>query len=355
MRGINYFLLAGLVWGLLFGGSRPGAAGPAPLDYYPYQGEHFRNLLEDSFQAGGKGETKDFYLWMNQAFQSYEARTPGGSRSSLTGWLETEKITLSQLSNKEKKSAAEVALGAELHKMIKTIIPRFSLERGFEFCNVINCGERQCFLQAVLIAGLLQEMGVEAGVVMVYRNIQGATSNNGHAVTLVRLPDGQDLIVDASEPEPFPRQQGLFAKASDYIYLRPIYAGASPRIVAYQTAAGGRRLTCRQAKTLDFAFLRSQFYYYRGERAPGGILSQKQTSAGLKASLLALRTSVALCPSNPLAVYMLGRVYYAQGNLPQARIFLRKAQQLYSRFGWVPPSVKEYRALAERGKPKPAY
>lgn len=350
---MKYFFLGWLVIGLLTGG-RAQAAGAAklePANYYPYQGEHFHRLLEDSFQAQKQGEAKDFYLWMDKAFQSYAAKTPGGSRLTLRGWLGGKKTALNRLTDKEKKSAGEIALGAELHKMIKTTIPRFSLERGFEFCNVINCGERQCFLQAVLIAGLLQEAGAEAGVVMVYRNIQGATSNNGHAVTLLKLPDGKDLIVDASEPEPFPRQQGLFAKSSDYIYLTPRYEGSSPKIIGYQAATGGRKLTCRQVGTLDFAFLRSQFYYYRGERAPGGILANPPTSAGLKASVQALATSVALCPNNPLAVYMLGRGYYAQGNLRQARGYLAQAEKLYARFGWSPASVGEYRALAEKGKP----
>jgi hypothetical protein len=353
MKNLTYLLLSLGCFGLLTVGQaltpvEPGRVSP---DYYPYQGERFRLLVDDSFQTRGKGEAKDFYLWMDKAFRDYQAKQPGGRQLILKDWLREQTGNLGKIASSDKKSEAEIALAAGLHKMIKAVIPHFSLERGFEFHNVIAYGERQCFLQAVLIAGLLQEAGVEAGVVMVYRNIQGATSNNGHAVTLVKLPDGNDLVVDASEPEPFPRHQGLFAKTSDYIYLTPIYAGSSPRIVAYQTGAGGRRLACRQVKTLDFAFLRSQFYYYRGERAPGGILAKKPTPAGLKASLQALRTAVTLCPENPLAVYMLGRVCYAQGDYRPARSYLARAQGLYARFGWVPQGVEQYRALAAAAGP----
>ena len=66
-------------------------------------------------------------------------------------------------------------------------------------CRAARSGQRQCFLQSVLIAGLLQRMGISAGVAMVYRNPRGEESNNGHAVTLVKLPDGDDLVADAAE------------------------------------------------------------------------------------------------------------------------------------------------------------
>ena len=62
----------------------------------------------------------------------------------------------------------------------------------------------------MIIAGLAQDMGVNAGVVMVYKNIEGAPTNNGHAVALFKLAEGKDIIVDASDPIPFVEQKGLF-------------------------------------------------------------------------------------------------------------------------------------------------
>jgi hypothetical protein len=233
-----------------------------------------------------------------------------------------------------------------VHRVVKGTIPRFSLDRGFEFCNVVRYGERQCFLQAVLIAGLLQRMGVPAGIAMVYRNIQGQETNNGHAVTLVRLADGRDLIVDASDPEPFARQQGLFVRVNDYQYADPIYEGASGKIVAYRSVPGRARLAPRQVRTLDLPFIRSQFAYYRGERRTGGLLARAKTRSGLAAAEKDLRTSVAFCPRNPLAVYMLGRARLAQGRTQDARPILQRAHDLYARFGWVPPGPRQYLAAA---------
>jgi len=57
-------------------------------------------------------------------------------------------------------------------------------------------------------------------------------------------------------------------------------------------------------------FIQSQFWYYRGERAPGGLLAEKSDD-GWPRRRTRCAPSVRLCPKNPLAVYMLGRVYYA--------------------------------------------
>lgn len=207
---------------------------------------------------------------------------------------------------------------------------------------------RSVLFRSVLIAGLLQAMGVDAGAVMVYKSNQGVVTNNGHAVALVKLPGKQDLIVDASDREPFPRQEGLFVKARDYRYVNPVYGKRSHKIRWYTPASGNQRIGTTQLGTLDYSFLRSQFWYYRGERAKGGLLSSHRTSKGLEAAARALRTSVKLCPRNPLSVYMLGRVYLTQGNLRQARKLLGTAYQLYSQFGWVPEDPKQYLASANQ-------
>jgi hypothetical protein len=247
-----------------------------------------------------------------------------------------------------------MALGAWLHRMVKSTIPRFSLDRGFEFCSVVRYGERQCFLQAVLIAGLLQRSGVRAGVAMVYRNLHGQETNNGHAVTLVRLSDGRDLIVDASDPEPFARQQGLYVRAGGYRYVDPVYEGRTGRIASYRTVPEKGKLSPAQVRTLDLAFIRSQFWYYRGERREGGLLSRAKTPAGLAAAAADLRKSVSLCPRNPLAVYMLGRVYHAQGKAEEAHRLFERAHRLYAAAGWVPAGPRQYLALTNRQRSRSA-
>ncbi len=91
------------------------------------------------------------------------------------------------------------------------MLPKFSLDRGYEFRHSVDRLERQCFLQSVLIAGLMQRMGMEAGVVMIYRNQKGEASNLGHATVVLKLDNGRDIMVDASDPHPFMRHRGVFA------------------------------------------------------------------------------------------------------------------------------------------------
>ncbi|MCL5104138.1 MAG: tetratricopeptide repeat protein [Armatimonadetes bacterium] len=321
------------------------AVAPADSEKYAYRGNRFDRFIKESYACVRPNKPGSFYVWMDKAYSASPNRYPGRQAFNLEELLAWERGQLARITDPAKKTQAEIDLGAWLHKMVKGIIPRFSLDRGFEFCNVVAYGERQCFLQSVLIAGLMQRMGMDAGVEMVWKSITGQESNNGHAVVLVKLPNGQDIIVDASEPEPFARQQGLFVRLTDYRYVNPIYAKDSAKILYYKSTSNGAKISNMNVRTLDYDFLRSQFYYYRGERAPGGFLAQKRTKQGLETAEKALRTSVKLCPNNPLAVYFLGRVYYAQGNIAASRRQALLAEKLYHRFGWEPSGERELLAL----------
>jgi hypothetical protein len=288
---------------------------------------------------------------MSTAYRRSKVRLPGDVRLSLEDAIEENGRSIGRVQSTGKRTQLEVALSARLHRLVKSAIPRFSLDRGFEFSNTVAFGERQCFLQSVIIAGFLQKAGVHAGVVMVYRNIRGEESNNGHAVTLVKLSNGHDLIVDASDPVPFVEQQGLFIRDRGYIYVKPVYEKRGHTILYYIAAANGRKIASSRADTLDYDFIRSQFYYYRGERAPGGVFAQKKTKAGLLASARALQRSVRLSPGNPLAVYMLGRAMNSLGDAGRADMLFVKAYRLYSGYGWVPAGAKETYALARSRKP----
>ncbi len=181
---------------------------------------------------------------------------------------------------------------------------------------------------------------------MVYKNIQGQETNNGHAVTLLKLSDGQDIVVDASEPEPFVRHKGLFGGSVSYKYVDPVYDRNSDRIAYYVNASRGTRISPAHLMPLDIDFLRSQFWFYRGERAPGGLLASVKTKEGLAESARALETSVRICPNNPLAEFSLGRVYRMQGNYQQARVSFENAYKLYQKYGWIPAGPKEYVELS---------
>ena len=302
--------------------------------------------MSESCAYVGSGSPEDFYKWFESAYQ--QTRFPIGSNPGLglVDALNAEKQELGRISDRSERADAEAELGARVHRLIKRTITHFSLDRGFEFRNVIKYSERQCFLQSVLIAGLLQRAGVNAGVAMVYKNIQGQETNNGHAVTLVKLSDGQDIIVDASEPEPYARHKGIFGGSVSYRYIDPVYEKNSDRIDYYVAASRGTRISPAHLMPLDIDFLRSQFWFYRGERAPGGLLASVKTKEGLAESARALETSVRICPRNPLAEFALGRVYRMQGSSEQARVSFESAYKLYQKFGWIPAGPKEYLELS---------
>jgi len=325
----------------------PGGRRPiAENEKYPYSSPQFTRFVEESYAQAASGSADDFYPWLEQAYASCSQRYPEHEALSLRDLLDLKRQELDDIPDPEKRAAEEMRFGAWLHRMVKTVIPRFSLERGFEFYNTVRRGERQCFLQAVLIAGLLQSADVYAGVAMVSKNIKGLAINNAHAVTLVKLANGKDIIVDASDPEPFARQKGLFVRIRDYRYVEPSFEPGSSTIPFYRNAADGQKVGTRSVRTLDYDFLRSQFAYYRGERARGGILAAAKTTEGLDDSARFFRTSIELAPGNPLSVYMLGRVYLAQGETHQANVQFNQAYRLYSRFGYVPVGPKTYYAKA---------
>ncbi|HEY3268025.1 MAG TPA: hypothetical protein VGM37_13955 [Armatimonadota bacterium] len=240
-------------------------------------------------------------------------------------------------------AAAERRQAIDLHHWEKRAIPRFSLDRGFEFSSVVDRGERQCLLQSVLLAALLQKSGSDAGAVMVFRNGAGEESNIGHVVTLLKLSNGRDVLTDASHKEPFVRYTGLFARVRGfgYRFVEPIFASGTQDIVAYRLVATGRRTPLSSVRGLDTAYLRSQFAYYRGERTPGGILSGRPTSVGLEVQAKRLRESLAQCSANPISTYLLGRVCLKMGRLSEAYSLLDRACRLYREAGWVPIDPQE--------------
>ena len=324
--------------------ARPATVARPDKFAYPYGSPHFTQLIEESFRENKAGEPRRFYEWFDKAYRNwrYEHKPGPGIEDA----LKYKRLQLAGISDKAAKAAAQSAFAAWLHGFVKRAIPKFNLDTGFEFCNAMNRGERQCFLQSALIAGLLQKAGIDAGVVMVYRNPEGAPSNNGHAVTLIKMADGRDAVVDASHPEPFVRHLGLFVRSgADFVYVEPVYTRVPTRIQGYATTSGYRKLATSQVAPMGFNSVRSQFYYYRGERAKGGLLAKRPTADGLRLAERYLSTSVRLCPDNPLAVYMLGRVHQAQGKLSLAAKEFERAYQLYQRFGWVPQGAKEFFAL----------
>jgi hypothetical protein len=232
--------------------------------------------------------------------------------------------------------------------LVKKALPHFSLNTGFEFKDAVLKGQRQCFLQSVLLASFLQEAGIPAGVAMVNENESGEQTNNKHAVCIARLANDHDLVIDASAPEPFVRQKGLFLECTNgYRFLRPDYEPDSS-IASFQAYRFPTAYAVDQIQPLDLEFIRSQFEYYRGERTVGGVMAKAKRPGGMELARRFLSRSVYLCPGNPLSAYMLGRVLQWQGHGREAGKALRKAMSDYLEAGWVPPDEQEAYAMTSR-------
>jgi len=310
-----------------------------------YKSEIFDAFVDDSYENEESGNKKEFYDFMDKSYMEWK-NTPGNkipfeTTENFDGIFDEIKNNLHIIKNKNEKAAKEKEIGAWLHKFIKAIIPKFSLERGYDFKNVVKYGERQCFLQSVLIAGLLEKCGIDAGVFMVYINDKGQDSNNGHAVVVMRLSDGKDILVDASDPEPFMKHKGLFVHYNDcYYYVNPVYNNKS-EIESYKARVNNKDISTREILPLDTDFSRSQFYFYRAEWIKGGLHEKVMTKEGLSCSAFYMEKSVSCCKENPLAVYMLGRIYEKLGEKDNAIRCFKNARVLYETFGWIPGGLKE--------------
>lgn len=305
---------------------------------YAYGSEAFSHLIDESYRLTHSQGLEPFYRWFEGAY----ARHAG---EGLPQALEARRRVYRELKAPQKATfERESAIWA--YRTVKALIPRFSLERGYEFAYAVRYGERQCLLQSVIIAGMLQRIGMRAGAVMVWKSPHGQVSNNGHVTAVLRLSDGRDLLVDASEPQPFPQHQGLFTwdrPQGDYRFLEPVY-DVDGGIRAYGVVGGGE-LKTQEVGLLSLDFLRSQFFYYRGERAPGGFMGPS-TPQGLRASARFLEEAVRAEPRNPLPVYVLGLVYRKQGRLEAARRQIQAGYALYRRYGFVPEGPKAAYAWA---------
>ncbi len=302
---------------------------------YPYLGATFNALVSDSYRQIG-GRYTPFTTWLETAYER-NSKAHLGRATTLEMALELRSKELAAAKG-DARVVLERKTGAWLHKMIKATIPKFSLERGFEFAYTVQNGERQCLLQSVLIAALAQRMGLDMGVAMVWRNDKGQTSNLGHVTAVLRLSSGYDTLIDASDPEPFFQHKGLLMRdqtVKDWRFLEPQY-DKNGNIHMYLRTDGTRVLP-NNIQPLTIAYLRSQFEFYRGERTVGGFMGPS-TAAGLVGSAAHLEKAIQLEPENPLALYVLALVERKQKKPYRAR--LEAAATLYERYGFVPDGVK---------------
>ncbi|GMA16353.1 hypothetical protein E5F05_14645 [Deinococcus metallilatus] len=336
MRPISLLLTLALATPAL---AAPASANPAPATL-TYGGENFRALAAESYRLAGM--PGDFGTWLAQAYA--RSGVPlGKGGTSLTAALDARKAELAAAQGAQRDQLARDT-AAWAHRFIKKAVPKFSLERGFEFASMAKTGERQCLLQSVVIAGLLQRAGLDAGLEMVWKSQSGQESNLGHVTSVLRLPSGAgDVQVDASEPEPFARHVGVLAWADgDYRFLTPVFE-SDGRITAYSRVDGGGRVPAGKLTFLDLPYVRSQFNYYRGERATGGWLGTgtgRSTPEGLKVSEKYLRAALQDNPHNALAANVLGNVLRKEGRDAEARSQYLAAGRLYAAQGHTPAGAE---------------
>lgn len=336
--------LTGLAAALLL--TLPGAqAAPGPADL-SFGGPSARRLAAESYaRAGLRG---DFETWLAAAYARAGVPLAGGA--TLDAALNARRAQLAAARTPAARDALARETAVWAHGFLKTAVPKFSLERGFEFASIPRTGERQCLLQSVIIAGLLQRAGLPAGLVMVWKSMSGQESNLGHVTSVLRLPSGAgDLEVDASEPEPFATHQGVLAwAAGGERFLTPTF-GPGGVITAYTRADGQGTVKLAALTFLSLGYVRSQFDYYRAERAPGGVLGTgtgKATPAGLKESERGLRRALGEAPDNALAAGVLGTVLQKEGRTAEARAQYLQAAKLYRAQGHLPAGMQANLAWA---------
>lgn len=320
-----------------------GAATP-----YGYGSRAMTALVDESYLVVGDKSLPNFYTWFEGRYAATpQAKLPGFPGLSLRQALRQRGEELAALKDPAARTKLELETGAWLHRLVKATIPNFSLERGYEFAYTVGKGERQCLLQSTLISGMLQSMGVSSGIVMVWKNPQGKVSNLGHMVSVVRLTDGRDVLVDASEPTPFYPHPGLFTLVNGQYRFMEAQFRPDNTISGYRVLADGSQVAPKAVELLPWNYVRSQYFYYRGERVPGGFITGPKTPEGRAASARFLEQAVRLAPQNPLATYVLGLVYQRQGKAGEGRAKLEQAYALYQRYGFVPDGPKEaYKALS---------
>jgi len=299
----------------------------------PWDSKAFNAFVNDSYRVHG-GRSSGFFSYM-------DTRAKALYKMSVSDFLAHEKRVLLKAPDANRRSA-EADAARHIHAFVKKTIPKFSLDRGFEFFYTERNGERQCFLQSVIVIAMMQEIGLRAGLAMVNANEKGEESFNGHAVAVLHVSDGTDRLVDCSEPYPFAAHQGLYmrdAKGS-YAYVRPEYSVKDARIVAYRDLRTGKIVPPVKCQGVDENFLKSMFDYYRGERYVSGLLDPKATTEGLKGSLKFLLRSTQDSNDNPLAWAMLGKTYEKLGQTAQAMPCYRKAYDLGKADGWIAPSLR---------------
>ena len=332
----------------------PAAPTPQIGPSFQFGSAAFGEVARTSYQTVGL--SGNFGDWTESAY--HKSGVLLGSSGSLSADLDARAAAIRTASG-DARVKLERDTASWAHRFIKKAIPKFSLERGFELANVVRTGERQCLAQSFIISGLLQRAGLQAGAVMVWSNPEGKQSNLGHVVSVVRLSSGQDLLVDASDPTPFVHHQGLLVKTgAGYRFVKPSYT-AQDTISGYTVAGSGALLKVADTAPLTLSYLHSQFDYYRGERATGGILGTpvgkappKATPDGLKQSALYFGRALQEDPQNALASFMLGHVLQRQGQPAQALAQYRRADALYLTQGHVPLGVGS--AIASLSKPPKA-
>ncbi len=312
---------------------------------FAYGSQAMSSLISESYAVVGDKSLPDFYAWFEARYAATPAaKLPGFPQLSLREALQQRATELAALQGSA-RSQLELDTGAWLHKLIKATIPNFSLERGYEFAYTVSKGERQCLLQSTLISGMLQSAGLDAGIVMVWKNPAGQASNLGHMVAVLRLADGRDVLVDASEPTPFYPHPGLFTLVNgQYRFVEARY-NPDNTIGGYR-ALNGETVSPSAVQLLPWNYIRSQYFYYRGERVPGGFINGPKTVEGRAASANFLERAVSLAPENPLATYVLGLVYQRQGKALEGGSLIVRAYQMYQRDGLVPDGpLGAYQAL----------
>jgi len=162
--------------------------------------------------------------------------------------LARHRTQLAGFSDLKETVALQLASAAWLHRMVQRVVshPRPKPKSAFDPPGLWACISPW----SVLLTGLLQELGLDAGIALEVR---------GRAVTILRLASGHDVLLDAANPTPFSQPGALLiwdSLAQDYRWVEVGYE-ADGSITSYTRQGDAWLLRPSDITPLSPAFLRS--------------------------------------------------------------------------------------------------
>ncbi len=110
-------------------------------DPYAYGSSCMDLFVLDSYNELGQSNVNEFYEWMEESYRTWRDHEKAAGtfpfkeaeNLDLKGFCAWAKSHLRSMGDVKERQEEERTISKELHHLIKAIIPKFSLQRGYEF------------------------------------------------------------------------------------------------------------------------------------------------------------------------------------------------------------------------------